>query len=69
MGHGAGGGNLGEERLMPGSGIGWKFTRGGHLLVLAGLAVLGLIAGCDKRSGEFLLVYSGDCQGYIEPCG
>jgi hypothetical protein len=34
--------------------------------------VLGLVgaAGCGKRpSGDLLLVYSGDCQGYLDPCG
>jgi hypothetical protein len=34
-------------------------------LLASGLAA----AGCAKRSDELLVVYSGDCQGYLDPCG
>lgn len=26
-------------------------------------------AACSRAPRELLLVYSGDCQGYVEPCG
>ena len=44
-----------------------------RLLVLGAFCALlpALLAGCgaDKPGDELLLVYSGDCQAYIEPCG
>ena len=45
----------------------WKFLRCGF--AVATLAVIAAVTGCGKRSGEFLLVYAGDGQAYIEPCG
>jgi 2',3'-cyclic-nucleotide 2'-phosphodiesterase (5'-nucleotidase family) len=33
------------------------------------LVAAGLGTACGDRSSELLVVYSGDCQGYIEPCG
>ena len=36
------------------------------LLVLAALAAG---SGCGKQSGELLLAYTGDGQGFLEPCG
>jgi hypothetical protein len=26
-------------------------------------------AACSRAPRELLFVYSGDCQGYVEPCG
>lgn len=42
----------------------WCRTAAGLLVVAACLA-----SGCGRRAPELLLVYSGDCQGLIEPCG
>jgi hypothetical protein len=47
--------------------LGWKFGR--RRLVLMALATLAAGSGCSKHSGEFLLAYMGDGQGYLEPCG
>lgn len=41
---------------------GWKL--GGWLA-----AALVVISGCGDPRPSLLVVYSGDCQGYIEPCG
>lgn len=38
----------------------------------AGAAVaVTLVAGvaCNRAPRELLFIYSGDCQGYVEPCG
>ena len=35
----------------------------------AGLLALMLAAAGCGRSTDLLLVYSGDCQGYLDPCG
>lgn len=36
---------------------------------LVGAALLLGTSGCTDRRSQVLLVYSGDCQAYIEPCG
>ena len=33
------------------------------------VAALSAAAACSRSPHELLFVYSGDCQGYIEPCG
>ena len=45
----------------------WKFRR--PWMTLATLALLAAVSGCGKKSGEFLLAYLGDGQGYLDPCG
>jgi len=42
----------------------WKLVP----LWVLGAAALAL-AGCGKGDGDFLIVASADCQGYLEPCG
>jgi hypothetical protein len=37
--------------------------------VLVGIAVLLGAAGCGNHHGDLLVVYTGDCQGYLDPCG
>ncbi|MFQ5600508.1 MAG: hypothetical protein ACE5G2_08140 [Candidatus Krumholzibacteriia bacterium] len=32
------------------------------------LAVL-LLSGCGREQSELLVVYSADCQAFLEPCG
>jgi len=46
---------------MFGSRRGWGFG------IAALLAVSGF--GCAKPKSDLLFVYSGDVQGYLEPCG
>ena len=41
--------------------------RASLLLLLVGLLVLP--SACQKSQPELLVAYSGDGQGYIEPCG
>lgn len=35
----------------------------------AGFAAILATAGCGKRQSDLLVVYTGDCQGYLDPCG
>ena len=30
---------------------------------------LAVLSGCNQREARLLVSYSGDCQGYFEPCG
>jgi len=36
--------------------------------LLLGVALAALV-GCNQREARLLVAYSGDCQGYFEPCG
>lgn len=38
-------------------------------ILLVALALVGLGCSAPPDDTELLLVYSGDCKGYIEPCG
>lgn len=44
---------------------------GGRRGMAAAAAALALVASaaCSRAPRELLFVYSGDCQGYVEPCG
>jgi hypothetical protein len=33
------------------------------------VALLSAVAACSRGPRDLLFVYSGDCQGYVEPCG
>jgi hypothetical protein len=39
----------------------WRIFLGGLALCLG--------AGCSRPHDDLLVVYSGDCEGYLEPCG
>jgi hypothetical protein len=37
--------------------------------VLLALGLAAGLSGCGDRRDDLLLVYSSDCQGYLDPCG
>ena len=41
----------------------------GLALTLVLLVLVGVGCSAKPDDAELLLVYSGDCKGYIEPCG
>ena len=43
-----------------------RLRKGSEVFLLGGLVLLGA---CQRSQPELLVVYSGDGQAYIEPCG
>ena len=48
----------------------WRMRAGRKILTTIAIAIVAGAFGCAKQpKSDMLFVYSGDCQGYLEPCG